>query len=106
MRTVIPMTSTEQLHLAAALDIAGNLNGDLNADIRARIFTAADEGTHETWVAARSAIINPATMETLWQAVIRTGSIGASATETPARAEIIGALEQAAVDISMGCLIV
>lgn len=106
MRTAPDITTTDQRHLMATLDLVANLNGSLTADSRARIFAAAADGTHQAWVASRSAILNAATMETLWQAVARTQGVAQDACDTPERHHIIAALEEVAVDISMGSLLI
>lgn len=106
MRTAPDITTAEQRHLMATLDLVSNLNGHLDTDARARIFAAIADGTHEAWVAARSVIIHPATLETLWQAVHRTQRTCGTASGTPRGKQIAAALEHVAVEIAMAGILV
>ena len=100
MQATPTLTAQQERHLMATLDAVANLNGNLGTETRARIYTAVASASAETWVAARTAILNPVTLETLRQATIRTAGrpLGIG---RPSPGQIIAALEDAAVEVAM-----
>lgn len=99
MQATPTLTARQERHLMATLDAVANLNGNLGTETRARIYEAAASGTTEAWVAARTAILNPVTLETLWQATLRTA--GPLGDDRPSPEQVIAALEDAAVEVAM-----
>lgn len=88
------LTSVELLTIVDALDGASNMWGGLRPDLRARLFAAIDEPSRETWVDARSIILDGESWMTLWQSVVSV--VGGKATRdefTPSRDQIVAALD-------------
>ena len=100
MQPTPTLTAQQERHLMVTLDAVANLNGNLGAETRARIYTAVASASDEAWVSARTAILNPVTLETLWQATLRTAGRPLGI-DRPSPEQIMAALEDAAVEVAM-----